>query len=81
MSVAQAVEFYGPVREILRTKLKDMIAAKAVAAIEKELGFKVPVPKNARWAIYSGRSLAKTSSRTLCDSWRDAAPASAIRHS
>ena len=42
MSVAQAVEFYGPVREILRTKLKDMIAAKATAAIEKELGFKVP---------------------------------------
>ncbi len=42
MSVAQAVEFYGPVREILRTKLKDMIAAKAAAAIEKELGFKVP---------------------------------------
>ena len=41
MSVAQAMEFYGPVRETLRTKLKDVVAAKAKAAIEKELGFKV----------------------------------------
>jgi nucleoside diphosphate kinase len=41
MSVAQALQFYGPVRETLRTKLKDVVAAKAVAAIEKELGFKV----------------------------------------
>jgi nucleoside diphosphate kinase len=42
MSVAEAMEFYGPVREVLRTKLKDMIASKARAAIEKELGFTVP---------------------------------------
>ena len=42
MSVAQAMEFYGPVREILRTKLKDVVAAKAKAAIEKELGFRSP---------------------------------------
>jgi len=41
MSVAQALEFYGPVRETLRTKLKDVVAAKAKAAIEKEMGFKV----------------------------------------
>jgi nucleoside diphosphate kinase len=41
MSVAQAVEFYGPVRETLRTKLKDMVAAKARVALEKELGFKI----------------------------------------
>jgi nucleoside diphosphate kinase len=41
MSVADAVEFYGPVREVLRTKLTDMVAAKAKAAIEKELGFAV----------------------------------------
>ena len=38
MSVAEAVEFYGPVREVLRTKLKDVVATKAKAAIEKELG-------------------------------------------
>jgi nucleoside diphosphate kinase len=42
MSVAQATEFYGPVRETLRTRLKDIIAAKAKGIIEKELGFKVP---------------------------------------
>src|SRR6185295_16808999 len=42
MSVADAMEFYGPVREVLRTKLKDMVSAKSKAAIEKELGFKIP---------------------------------------
>src|SRR5208337_452913 len=41
MSVAHALQFYGPVRETLRTKLQDVVAAKAKAAIEKELGFKV----------------------------------------
>jgi len=41
MSVAQALEFYAPVRETLRSKLKDVVAAKAKAAIEKELGLKV----------------------------------------
>jgi nucleoside diphosphate kinase len=41
MSVAQALQFYGPVRETLRTKLKDVVAARAAAAIEKELGFKI----------------------------------------
>ena len=41
MSVGQALEFYGPVREVLRTKLKDMVGAKAKAAVEKELGLKL----------------------------------------
>ena len=41
MSVAEASEFYGPVKEVLRTKLKDVVAAKAKAAIEKEMGFKI----------------------------------------
>lgn len=41
MSVAQAIDFYGPVREVLRNKLKDMVAGKARAAIEKELNFKL----------------------------------------
>lgn len=41
MSVAQAIEFYGPVRETLRTKLKDMVASKAKANLEKEFGFKL----------------------------------------
>ena len=41
MSTAQAMEFYGPVREVLRTKLKDMVGVKAKAALEKEFGFKI----------------------------------------
>jgi nucleoside diphosphate kinase len=42
MSVAQAMDFYGPVREVLRTKLKDMVASKARAIIERDLHFKIP---------------------------------------
>ncbi len=42
MSVADAMEFYGPVREVLRTKLADVVASRAKAAMEKELGFTVP---------------------------------------
>jgi hypothetical protein len=42
MSVAQALQFYGPVREVLRTKLTDVVAARAKTAIEKEMGFSVP---------------------------------------
>ena len=41
MSVAEAMEFYGPVREVLRTKLKDMVASKAKVSLEKEFGFKL----------------------------------------
>ena len=42
MSTAEAMEFYGPIREILRTRFNDAVAAKAKAVIEKELGFKIP---------------------------------------
>jgi nucleoside diphosphate kinase len=42
MSVAEAAEFYGPVREVLRTKLKDVVASRAKNALEKEFGFKLP---------------------------------------
>ena len=42
MSVADAMEFYGPVKEVLRTKLKDVVGAKARTALEKELGFPIP---------------------------------------
>jgi Nucleoside diphosphate kinase len=41
MSVTQALEFYGPVRDVLRSKLKDMVASKAKATLEKEFGFKL----------------------------------------
>jgi len=42
MSVADAMEFYGPVKEVLRTKLKDVVATRACAALEKEFGFPIP---------------------------------------
>jgi nucleoside diphosphate kinase len=42
MSTAQAVEFYGPVLEFLRTKLNDSIGARAKEPLEKEFGFKIP---------------------------------------
>jgi nucleoside diphosphate kinase len=42
MSVAEATEFYGPVKEVLRTKLTDVVAARCKTALEKEFGFKVP---------------------------------------
>jgi len=42
MSVAQAMEFYGPVREVLRTRLKDVVGAKARTVLEKEFGFAIP---------------------------------------
>lgn len=42
MSVADASEFYGPVREVLRTKLKDVVAAKSKVTLEKEFGFPLP---------------------------------------
>ncbi len=42
MSVAQATEFYGPVREVLRTRLKDVVSVRAKTALEKEFSFKIP---------------------------------------
>ena len=42
MSTAQAMEFYGPVREFLRTKLKDGVSEKAKNILEKEFSFKIP---------------------------------------
>ena len=42
MSLAQAMEFYGPVLDVLRTKLKDAVAERAKTVLEKELGFKIP---------------------------------------
>jgi nucleoside diphosphate kinase len=41
MSTAQAMEFYGPVREFLRAKLKEGVSAKAKDILEKEFGFTI----------------------------------------
>jgi nucleoside diphosphate kinase len=43
MSLAQAMEFYGPVREVLRTKLKGGIGERAARLLEKELDLKIPL--------------------------------------
>ncbi|NCC51508.1 MAG: nucleoside-diphosphate kinase [Spartobacteria bacterium] len=42
MSVAQAEQFYGPVRDVLRNKLKGMVAARAMQAISQELKMDLP---------------------------------------
>ncbi len=42
MSVAQAVSFYEPVKDFLKTQLVDMVGARARTALEKEFGFAVP---------------------------------------
>jgi nucleoside diphosphate kinase len=41
MSVAEATEFYAPVKDVLRTKLKEVVASRAKAALEKEFNFKL----------------------------------------
>src|SRR5580692_575929 len=45
MSTSEAMEFYAPVREILRSRLHDPMGPKAKAILEKELGFKIPPPE------------------------------------
>ena len=42
ISVAEAEEFYGPVREVLRTKLNDRVAGEAKEALEKAFQFPIP---------------------------------------
>ena len=42
MSVSEALEFYGPVRDILRSKLKGVVATRATKALTQELGIDIP---------------------------------------
>ena len=42
MTVAEAEEFYGPVREVLREKLKSKVAERAAKAIGAELAMEIP---------------------------------------
>ena len=79
MSVAQALEFYGPVREVLRSKLKEVFAGKAKAALEKEFGFRIPPKRNSNWAKSSARSSATVNSKTSSSSCRADAPSDAPR--
>jgi nucleoside diphosphate kinase len=45
MSVAEAEEFYAPVRDILRDKMREVTGKRARAVLESELGF--PIPESA----------------------------------
>jgi nucleoside diphosphate kinase len=58
MSVAEAVEFYGPVRPTLRSKLKGVAASKAKAVIEKDLGIKVLADQERQLGELLGPTLA-----------------------
>jgi nucleoside diphosphate kinase len=42
MSVAEAMEFYEPVREVLRAKYTELMSQRAPEIIERNLGFKIP---------------------------------------
>jgi nucleoside diphosphate kinase len=42
MSVAEAEDFYGPVRQVLRDKLKGKVAERATKALAAELGMEIP---------------------------------------
>ena len=42
MTVAQAEEFYGPVRAVLHSKMKDVMAKRGGDALQKEMGFHIP---------------------------------------
>ncbi|HSY74269.1 MAG TPA: nucleoside-diphosphate kinase, partial [Dongiaceae bacterium] len=42
MSIAQALDFYGPVRAVLREKLKDGVSERAKNVLENEFTFKIP---------------------------------------
>lgn len=48
MSVSEALNFYGPVRDVLRTKLNDMVAARAGKVLTQELGIEIPEEVRAR---------------------------------
>jgi nucleoside diphosphate kinase len=48
MSVAQAEEFYGPVREVLRTKLAESVANRAKGLLEAELKCELPYAETRR---------------------------------
>lgn len=42
MSVAQAEEFYSPVRQVLREKMRSQVSGKAVQLLESELNISIP---------------------------------------
>jgi len=58
ISVAQAIEFYGPVRDVLRGKLAPVIGARARRILEKELDISLPDDSEAALAQIAGMAYA-----------------------
>ena len=58
MSIDEALEFYGPVRDALRNKLTGKIGTKALNLIEKELNFKLPAEQAAQIVSGAGTGFA-----------------------
>ncbi len=78
MSVAQAPNFTGRSAKSLRTRLKDVVASRARAALEKEFAFKIPPAEEKQLGEILGPISATTSSTTLSNSCPAALPANAI---
>ena len=74
MSVAQAMEFYGPVREVLRSKLKGMVAGKAKVNLEKEFGFKINAEQEAQLGDILGPVFGDNQFETIVKFMSGAAP-------
>jgi len=67
MSVAQAIQFYGPVRDVLRSKLGDMVwKSSATGGWKKNLASASPEVQQ-QLGVLLCRFMAITSSTTLCD--------------
>jgi len=62
MSCAEAEEFYGPVRQVLRERLEGQGRERAAKALETELGFSMPADVQRMLAISWVRCTATTSS-------------------
>jgi nucleoside diphosphate kinase len=58
ISVAQAMEFYGPVRDVLRAKLAPVIGKRARGILEKELDLKLSVEVDAALGSSVGMAFA-----------------------
>jgi nucleoside diphosphate kinase len=59
MSIGEALEFYGPVREVLQRNLRDVSGDRARIALEKEFGFGLTPEITAKLAEIMGDQLAK----------------------
>ncbi len=60
LSVAEAEEFYGPVRAVLREKLGEVAGQRAAAAVEKEFGFTLPAEARKQLGELIGPLFAET---------------------